>query len=227
MLDPAALARLYPRACKANRMALISEREALEAAGLFEPGHRLHVFLAQLGHESAGLTRCIESLYYTRSETLMAVWPRRFPTVDAATPYLRKSRALAEKVYGGRADLGNIEPGDGARFIGRGFLQITGRANYRELGHRIGLNLEAEPDRVARPDIAVRLACAYWTLRRINEPCDAGDFLEATRRINGGATGYADRLAWLRKARACIAWPAGDAPPLNLSSGPARRAASS
>lgn len=215
MLTPASLARLYPRAPLAARTALVTEHEALEAAGLFEPGHRLHVFLAQLGHESAGLTRCVESLYYTRPETLMAVWPRRFPTAEAAAPFLRRSRALAEKVYGGRADLGNTEPGDGARFIGRGFLQITGRANYRALGRMLGLDLEAEPELAARPDIAVRLACAYWTSRKINEACDCGRFREATRRINGATVGYADRVAWLEKARACAPWPSGNAPPLD------------
>ena len=225
MLHPAALARLYPRAPLAHREALITENQALRDAGLLQPGHRLHIFLAQLGHESAGLTRCVESLYYTRPETLMRVWPSRFPNAQAATPYLRRSRALAEKVYGGRADLGNTEPGDGARFIGRGFLQITGRANYRVLGREIGLDLEAEPELAARPDIAVRLACAYWTLRHINEACDVGSFEAATRRINGGLTGYGDRLTWLAKARASVAWPLGEAAP--LSPGPARRAASS
>lgn len=198
MLDPASLARLYPRAPLAHREALITEDDALREAGLH--GHRLRVFLAQLGHESAGLTRTVESLYYTRPETLMAVWPRRFPTAETTAPYLRSSRKLAEKVYGGR--LGNIEPGDGARFIGRGFLQVTGRANYRTLGKRIGLDLEAEPELAARPDIAVRLACAYWTARRINEVCE--DFEAVTRRINGGLTGYEDRLRWLERAKACV-----------------------
>ncbi|HYG28535.1 MAG TPA: hypothetical protein VD906_16740 [Caulobacteraceae bacterium] len=216
MLDPAQLARLFPRATAAARAALANG--PLEQAGLLAPGHRLHVFLAQLGHESAGLTRTVESLYYTRPETLMAVWPRRFPTLGAATPYLRRSRALAEKVYGGRADLGNTAPGDGARFIGRGFIQITGRANYREMGARVGIDLEAEPERAAEPDIAVEIACAYWTSRRINEAVDAGSFRDATRRINGGLNGYEDRLRWLEKAKACIAWPSDpNLPPLETA----------
>jgi putative chitinase len=219
MLNPAALARLYPRAPLPARAAFATEHEALKAAGLFEPGHRLHIFLAQLGHESAGLTRTTESLYYTRPETLMAVWPRRFAIAQAAAPYLRNPRLLAEKVYGGRADLGNTQPGDGARYIGRGFLQITGRANYRTLGDQLGLDLEAQPELAADPAVAIRAACAYWTSRDINAPCDAGRFHDATRRINGGAIGYADRIAWLEKARACIAWPLGDAPPLDLSPG--------
>ncbi|HEX6858922.1 MAG TPA: glycoside hydrolase family 19 protein [Caulobacteraceae bacterium] len=201
MLTPAQLARLYPRAPLPARAALA---RAPARASLRTPA-RVHAFLAQLGHESDGLTRTIESLYYTRPERLMAVWPRRFPTVESATPYLRSSRKLAEAVYGGR--LGNTDPGDGARYIGRGYLQITGRANYREMGARIGVDLEAEPERAAEPDIAVEIACAYWTARDINTPADAGDFREVTRRINGGLNGYEDRLAWLARARACICLP--------------------
>jgi putative chitinase len=217
MLNPAALARLFPKAPPAHRAALIDEAAALKAADLFEPGHRLHIFLAQLGHESAGLTRLVESLYYTRPETLMAVWPRRFPSVDAALPYVRKSRALAEKVYGGRGDLGNTQAGDGARYIGRGFLQITGRANYREMGRRIGVDLEGEPGLAARPDIAVRAACAYWTARGLGTVCDTGRFIDVTRKINGGTTGYDGRVRWLERAKACIAWPTGNAAPLETA----------
>jgi len=215
MLTPAMLARLYPHAPTAARDALARAGDALAGAGLLAPGWRTPIFLAQLGHESAGLTRTVEDLTYTRAENLMAVWPKRFPTADAARPFVRNPAALAEKVYGGRADLGNSEPGDGARYIGRGYLQITGRANYREMGERLGLDLEAHPDRAAEPDVAVRIACAFWTARRLNEPCDAGDFPAVSRRINGGAVGYDDRLAWLDRARACIDWPLPpDCPPL-------------
>jgi len=218
MLNPASLARLFPRAPLPARNALVSEEAALKAAGLLEPGYRLHIFLAQLGHESAGLTRTTESLYYTRAETLMTVWPTRFRSLEAAIPYVRNSRALAEKVYGGRADLGNDQAGDGARYIGRGFLQITGRANYRTLGEALGIDLEAEPERAADPVVAVRAACAYWTSRRINQACDTGRFHEATRRVNGGAVGYADRLMWLARARACVLWPCpADAPTLETA----------
>lgn len=207
MVTSAQLARLFPLAPLATRAAFVAARHALMRAGFNAPGPRLHAFLAQLGHESAGLTRTVESLYYTRPETLAAVWPRRFPSVESAIPYLRASRKLAEKVYGGRVDLGNTEPGDGARFIGRGFIQITGRANYREMGRNIGVDLEAEPERAAEPRLAVEIACAYWTSRRINEAIDAGSFWQATRRINSACLGYDDRVRWLEKARACIPAP--------------------
>ncbi len=213
MFTAAQLSRLFP---KADASALLHERGALEAAGLLEPGHRLHAFLAQLGHESAGLTRRVESLTYTKPETLMAVWPSRFRTREAALPFVRNPAALAEKVYGGRADLGNVRPGDGARFIGRGYLQITGRANYRDIGQRIGVDLEQDPETAADPRIAVRAACAYWTMRAINAPIDLGRFHEATLRINGAALGYADRVAWLERARTHVPWPKRG-PPLDLS----------
>ena len=214
MITHAQIAALFPRARPADRAVLVDNPEVLHEAGLFDPGRRLHVFLAQIGHESAGLTRRVESLRYSRPKTLMRVWPQRFPTMASATPFVARPEALAEKVYGGRRDLGNTRPGDGARFIGRGWLQVTGRANYRILGRIVGVDLEQDPEQAAEPLLALRLACAYWTLRGINRACDAGDFQAATRLINSAALHYEDRVAWLRRAQAAIPWPAGEAPPL-------------
>lgn len=210
------IAALFPKAPPDDRVVLADHAHVLLDAGLLEPGHRLHVFLAQIGHESAGLTRVTENLNYSRVATLMKVWPRRFPTQASAMPFVGNPKALAEKVYGGRRDLGNTEPGDGARYIGRGWLQITGRANYRILGRLIGADLELAPEQAAEPLVALRLACAYWRLRAINDPCDAGDFRAATKRINSAALHYADRVAWLRRARAAVPWPMGKAPPLQV-----------
>lgn len=214
MFGHTAIAALFPKAPPADRSVLVDHADVLRGAGLLEPGHRLHIFLAQVGHESAGLTRRVESLRYSRASTLMKVWPRRFPNEAAARPYVGAPEALAEKVYGGRRDLGNTRPGDGARFIGRGWLQVTGRANYRILGRIVGVDLEQDPGQAAEPLLALRLACAYWTLRGINRACDAGDFQAATRFINSAALHYEDRIAWLRRAQAAIPWPAGGAPPL-------------
>lgn len=214
MFTPKQIAALFPRARLEDHAALLDGRATLAAAGLLEPGHRLHVFLAQIGHESAGLTRRVESLVYSRPETLMSVWPSRFPTRAHAAPFVRNAAALAEKVYGGRKDLGNTEPGDGARFIGRGWLQITGRANYREMGNRIGVDLEAAPDRAAEPAIALAAACAYWTARGINAVCDAGRFRAATKMINSAVLHYEDRVIWLRRAQTAVPWPPADGPGL-------------
>lgn len=105
------------------------------------------------------------------------------------------------KAYEGRADLGNTEPGDGVRFKGRGPIQITGRANYRRFGRKIGIDLESNPDVAAVPSIGLHLALEYWKDRNLNALADADDVLAITKRINGGTNGLADRKAHLAKVK--------------------------
>jgi putative chitinase len=104
--------------------------------------------------------------------------------------------------YEGRRDLGNTEAGDGRRFKGRGLIQLTGRANYRAFGQAIGVDLQANPERVATdPDLAVEVACWFWKNRGLNALADHDDAEAVTRRINGGVNGLADRLRTLERAR--------------------------
>ena len=104
--------------------------------------------------------------------------------------------------YEGRADLGNTQPGDGRRFKGRGLIQLTGRANYTAYGRAIGRDLAADPAPVATdPALAVDAACWFWETRGLNAMADADDVERATRRINGGLNGLADRQAYLRRAK--------------------------
>ena len=112
--------------------------------------------------------------------------------------------------YEGRADLGNTQPGDGRRYKGRGLLQTTGRANYRDATAGIRRvmpecpDFEASPDLLARAPWAVHSACYYWHSRNLGRWVDAGDFVTLTRRINGGINGLADRQARWAKARAAL-----------------------
>ncbi|MBN8942233.1 MAG: glycoside hydrolase family 19 protein [Rhizobiales bacterium] len=106
--------------------------------------------------------------------------------------------------YDGRKDLGNVRTGDGARYRGRGIFQLTGRANYRLFGARIGVGLERSPDRAAEPDISARTAIAYWGSRGLNAFADKDDLRTITRRINGGQNGLADRQAKLIRAKAAL-----------------------
>lgn len=129
-------------------------------------------FLAQIGHESAHFRTLYE--YGGRS-------------------YFTR--------YDGRSDLGNTEPGDGFRYRGRGFIQLTGRFNYRKFGPRVGLDLESEPERAADPEVALRLACLYWTDRGLNDVADDDNIRLITRRINGGYNGLQDREKLYRRAR--------------------------
>lgn len=138
---------------------------------------RQAAFLAQVGHESGGL------------HWLTELWG---PTA-------------AQARYEGRADLGNTEPGDGARFRGRGLIQITGRANYAACGEALGLDLLAEPVQLAEHGPAVRSAAWFWQRHGLNELADAGDFEHITRRINGGLNGQAERLALWADAKEVLA----------------------
>lgn len=95
--------------------------------------------------------------------------------------------------YEGRADLGNTEPGDGKRFKGRGGIHLTGRANYQAASDHFGVDFVANPELVAEPEWAFKVAEWFWTRGDLNALADSGSFRTMTRRINGGLTGIDDR----------------------------------
>lgn len=103
--------------------------------------------------------------------------------------------------YEGRKDLGNLEPGDGVRYKGRGLIQITGRYNYRDCGLALGADLIDDPELLESPEMACRSAAWFWWSRGLNELADKGDFKLITRKINGGYNGYQDRLAYFERAK--------------------------
>ena len=103
--------------------------------------------------------------------------------------------------YEGRRDLGNTQPGDGQRFKGRGYIQLTGRANYAAAGKALGLDLVGHPELAARPENAARVAAWYWNSRGLNGLADRGDFDGITKRINGGFNGKADRDQYFGRAQ--------------------------
>lgn len=107
--------------------------------------------------------------------------------------------------YEGRKDLGNVKPGDGRRFKGRGLIQLTGRANYQAYGERLGVDLVRSPERAAEPALSLRIACEYWRAKGLNGLADRDDVVGITKRINGGTNGLADRKALLAKAKAIFA----------------------
>lgn len=109
------------------------------------------------------------------------------------------------QAYEGRKDLGNVQPGDGKLFKGRGPLQITGRANYRRYGKKIGIDLERHPEIAALPSIGLHLALEYWKANGLNTLADADNVLGITKLINGGTNGLADRKAHLAKVKGWIA----------------------
>ena len=120
---------------------------------------------------------------------------------------LRYVREIASgEAYEGRKDLGNTQPGDGARFRGRGLIQITGRANYEQLRVALGLDCVAHPEILEDPHNAARVSGWFWKGRGLNELADGGaaNFTKITRRINGGTNGLADREMFYSRARAAL-----------------------
>lgn len=120
---------------------------------------------------------------------------------------LRYVREIASgEAYEGRKDLGNTQPGDGARFRGRGLIQITGRANYEQLRVALGLDCIAHPEILEDPHNAARVSGWFWKGRGLNELADGGtvNFTKITRRINGGTNGLADREMFYSRARAAL-----------------------
>jgi putative chitinase len=108
------------------------------------------------------------------------------------------------QAYEGRKDLGNTQPGDGVRYKGRGPLQLTGRANYRSYGRRIGIDLERHPEIAALPSVGLHIALEYWKDRSLNALADADDVVGITRKVNGGENGLADRRAHLAKVKSWL-----------------------
>lgn len=109
------------------------------------------------------------------------------------------------QAYEGRANLGNTEPGDGVRYKGRGPIQITGRANYRRYGRKIGIDIERNPVIAAIPSIGLHLALEYWKTNGLNTLADADNVNGITKLINGGFNGLEDRKAHLAKVKGWLA----------------------
>lgn len=103
--------------------------------------------------------------------------------------------ALHEKIYGHRADLGDVHDGDGARYAGRGFIQITGEVNYAAYGKLLGVDLVDDPDRALEPDLASSIFAAFWHDRKIAPLCDADEWSLVRQRVNGGTNNLSDFLA--------------------------------
>ncbi len=175
-----------------------------DACGEFDIStpQRLAAFLAQVAHESNGLTVFSENLNYS-VDGLLKVFGKYF-TPTLALSYAREPERIANRVYAMRLGNGDEGTGDGWRYRGRGPIQLTGRENYRKAGTALGADLEANPDSVVAPLVGSRVAAWFWNQRKLNPLADAGDFLQITKRINGGTNGLADREAYWAKAKQAL-----------------------
>ena len=157
---------------------------------------RLAHFLAQCGHESGGFKLTQENLNYS-AKGLAGIFKKYFPTEAAATPYARQPQKIANKVYANRMANGSEASGDGYKFRGRGYIQLTGRDNYTQFGKAIGEDIASNPDAVSS-NYALLSAAWFWSKNGLIKLADGGStdttVTSITKRVNGGTIGLADRI---------------------------------
>ena len=163
---------------------------ALEAArqgsSLTTPRRLCH-FLGQIFVETGGFTRMTENLNYKTPERLDGIFSAVKGTDDARALIQKGPEAIANRVYANRNGNGDEASGDGWKYRGSGYKQLTGRANYRDIGAIVGLDLENHPEMARTPQDAARVAVAFWEARKCSPLADAGDVEGVTEKVNGPA----------------------------------------
>ena len=159
-------------------------------------------FFAQCAHESGNWRATSENLNYS-AKGLRGIFRKYFPTDALAAQYARKPQAIANRVYANRMGNGPESSGDGWKFRGRGFLQLTGHDNYKALSEYINRpDIMDNPDLVAT-ELAIESALWFFDRNKLWSICDQGitdsAILALTRRINGGTHGLDDRKQKTKK----------------------------
>lgn len=163
---------------------------------------RIAAFIAQTAHESAEYRAVHENLNYSAA-ALVSIWPSHFTQKSAAT-YARQPEKIANHVYANRNGNGDEASGDGWRFCGRGYIQITFRDNYRQCSEALKADLLTSPELLEQPDFAFRSAGWYWDSRKLNDLADREDFVGITKKINGGLNGQDDRQKYYDRAKTVL-----------------------
>jgi putative chitinase len=174
---------------------------------------RIAGFIAQCAHESNEFKSLEENLNYSE-KALNAVFGRYFgPGKRDAAEYARNPEKIANYVYQDefrKSKMGNVNPGDGWRFRGRGLKQLTGRNNYTAFGKTVGMTAEEAAEYVATEKGAIESACWFWGTAKCNDFADKGDIVGMSKRINGGTIGLEDRQRRWNEALKILGAPAPD-----------------
>ena len=168
---------------------------------------RLAHFLAQCGHESGNFRLVKENLNYS-AKGLMGIFKKYFPNEALAKQYERKPEKIANKVYSSRMGNGDEASGEGAKFCGRGYIQLTGKTNYQAFFKSIGVDINTDPTLVATQ---YPLASAAWFFNKngLHKMADGGAttavVTSITKRVNGGTIGLDDRIKHFNEFYALLA----------------------
>ena len=204
LFTAAQVKRFSPRARKDLVNGLVSNQQYFYDAKITTPDRLVH-FFTQIGLETAGLRRLDENMNYSKS-TLLKVFSRRTVGVAKAGEIARKPKKVANWVYGARLGNRGRNTNDGWNYRGSGFIQLTGRHNFRARGREVQLPLEAQPELARQPKQGLNAATAYWTARKINGAADRDRLRKVRLLVNGPrAHGYKASKIWYRKAKKIFA----------------------
>jgi putative chitinase len=157
---------------------------------------RLAHFLSQCAHESGNFKVVTENLNYG-AKGLRSIFGKYFKDDATALAYERKPEKIANRVYSSRMGNGDEASGDGWKFRGRGYIQLTGKDNYTQFDKSVEDDILANPDLVATK-FPLMSAAFFFERNNLWKICDGGadkeDVIALTKRINGGTHGLEDRL---------------------------------
>ncbi len=207
IVTPDQVLQFAPNIRSSYREAFENGQAVLDRSDISAAPLRVAHFMAQILHESGGLTIQFENLNYS-PERLPKVWPSRFRPKGPLDParYGHDPERLANAVYGGR--MGNVAPNDGFTYRGRGLLQLTGKESYQAATTILRKIAPDAPDFVANPDEVIgarwclEVAAAEWATKGCNALADQDDIKAITRAINGGQIGLPERIEWSKRTKA-------------------------
>ena len=184
-----------------NELPLVMEKFSINNS------NRLAHFLAQVAHESGNFKFLNENLNYG-AKGLLGIFKKYFPTEAIAQAYERKPEKIANKVYASRMGNGDEASGDGYKFRGRGYIQLTGKDNYKAFSDFIGEDCVANPDLVATK-YPLTSAAFFFHKNKLWDICDKGHTHDivtlVTKRVNGGTIGLDDRIKHFEEYKHLIA----------------------
>jgi putative chitinase len=177
--------------------------ETFQRFGIVTPAQQAS-WIGQCGHECGNFRIMEENLNY-RAPTLLKLFPQTPKrqwgfTPESAAAYEKQPQKIANRIYGNRMGNRDEASGDGFRFRGSGFLQLTGMNNFFHAGQALGVDFIMQPELVRTPMYAAQTAGWFWQTHRLNQYADSGDILTMTKRINGGTIGLEDRKKHIEHA---------------------------
>ncbi len=181
--------------------------ETFERFGILTPLQQAS-WIGQCGHECGNFKIMEENLNY-RAATLLKLFPKTPKrawgfTPEEAAAYEKQPKRIANRIYSNRMGNRDEASGDGWRFRGSGFLQLTGHSNFYHAGKALGVDFVMEPELVRAPKYAAQTAGWFWQTHKLNQYADSRDFVTMTKRINGGTIGLDDRIKHINQALAVL-----------------------